>query len=175
MIRIIPITSTEEIHSLIKILKESQITDIWLWNMLIEPDEFIEKPLDFYLSNRTFTDYYLCLKGESIIGYARLGLTYSWKKRMRHRYSLWPFYITPKFRWYGYGVIFLDLIISAIIEHSAERYISIILQVNTENVWAIKTYERCNFHIIGKEISHLKLWENFTDCYIMQRIIEKSK
>ncbi len=44
--------------------------------MIIEPDEFIEQPIEFYISNNTFSGYFLCVEDEKIIGYARLGLAF---------------------------------------------------------------------------------------------------
>lgn len=56
--------------------------------MAVEPDEFIEQPMEFYIANSTFSGYFLCLEGENIVGYARLGLAFLGKRRMSHRYGL---------------------------------------------------------------------------------------
>lgn len=170
MIFIKPVlNSIENINILFSIIKESAIEDSKIWNLLFEIDEVNNESIDTYIESKKYKNFFLLLLNDKVIWYVKISFLKN--KRISHRYSIWPFYISFDHRWKWYSEKFFELLIDYIIKNTNDSFYNIVLSVNIFNSKAINLYKKLWFEIIWIEKAHIYFEWNYISVYNMQKII----
>ncbi len=115
------------------------------------------------------SDWFAAVDGGDWMGIAAFSREGN-SKKTEHLGSLGAMYVRAKYRGKGVG----DALISAILEHAAQRIEQIKLTVNADNKPAIALYERHGFRAYGRTPRALKIAGRYYDEIEMARPVSAS-
>lgn len=98
-----------------------------------------------------------------------VGVNFEKGEKISHIAYIWGMYVNPSYRGQGIGKKLLAALLAEILKNKKIKKIN--LNVNTQQVQAVKLYESFGFQIAGTLHQELKIGEEYFDEYLMEKIL----
>lgn len=134
---------------------------------LLHPDEYWKRRVTTEDEREAL---FFAEQEEALIGMT--GIYRDLGKKTRYQAGVWGVYVRPKWR----GLYLAERLIEVCLDWACGKGIVIArLGVATDNLSAIRCYERCGFHICGTKTKAIYFKGQYIDEYLMERALQESQ
>ncbi len=165
-----------DIEKFITLRKESILDDINHYNLMTYIDEEKDFSVAGYIKYDFLKNYFIIENENNFIAYGAYTQTWARNFQWNHNFTIWPIYVSPKYRWQQLWQKILSAIEMEILNNFSYENINLLLLVNSENFSAIWLYVKCGFEDrwTYKNYIQTREWKYF-NVKIMQKNIFREK